>query len=59
MTTPCTRETHEATKADKAQWLKLAFVCVQRIKYDDGGADEVVEMRNCGCGSTLCVDVVE
>jgi hypothetical protein len=49
----CSKESHEATTRDPARWAELPKVGVQEL--GDGGPD--LELRNCGCGSTLSVEV--
>ena len=45
---------HEDLKSDKLLWQSLPYVGVQLV---DGGAS--LELRNCLCGSTLCVEIRE
>ncbi len=45
---------HEALKADKTQWITLTHIGNQRYDYSETEY-EVLEMRNCKCGSTLAV----
>lgn len=49
----CTRESHEALKADPAAWARLLLVSA-RADY----AGMVLEMRQCrDCGSTLAIEL--
>lgn len=52
----CTRESHEALKRDRSVWASLQLIGYQETETDDGQPASL-EMRNCSCGSTLCVDV--
>lgn len=47
---------HAALKLDAAAWAALPFVGLQKT-YADPGEPSHLEMRNCACGSTLCVPV--
>ena len=49
---------HAALKRDRQAWAKLKYVGVQKDE-DDEGNDCSLEMRDCSCGSTLCVPVAE
>jgi hypothetical protein len=51
----CTQ--HDYLKADAARWSKLEFVGYQVTKADAFGPREVLELRNCSCGSTLAVEL--
>jgi len=46
----CSRESHEIEKANPARWAAMVLV-----GYQDCG-DCMLELRNCRCGSTLCVE---
>lgn len=48
---------HAAMKLDPAVWATLEFVGLQITEADDYGPREVLECRNCTCGSTLAVEV--
>ena len=48
----CHKE-HESIKADDHSWSSLAYVGVQFTPADEYGPDELLELRNCQCGSTL------
>lgn len=41
-----------------AAWRKLAFVGLQRTPADRFGPEEKLELRNCGCGTTLAIDLL-
>lgn len=43
---------HERIRADEAHWNTLTFVGIQDC-FGLRGPDEVLELRNCTCGSTL------
>lgn len=50
----CTPASHEAAKADPAQWAAMRPGGVQRIEADDVGPAEALELRTCLlCASTL------
>ena len=42
-----------------AQWHALPICGEQLYNFDDGGDDVHLECRNCSCGSTMSVDLVE
>lgn len=46
---------HNAIKRDDAAWRSLPFVGIQQ-SYDAHGTE--IELRNCGCGSTLCRPII-
>ncbi len=48
---------HETLKADRSLWTSLKFIGYQRIPADETGPAWCLELRNCGCGSTLAVEV--
>jgi hypothetical protein len=50
---PCSVASHDALKADNAQWSALPSAGVQHVHADDTGAAYDIEMRTCACGSTL------
>jgi hypothetical protein len=47
----CTAAVHDAIRSDDRAWNRLAFLKV--LNVDDETPDEVFEVRNCICGSTL------
>lgn len=49
-----TTEFHESLKRDLSQWNCLMFIGNQVIDAWEDEPEEVLEMRNCSCGSTLC-----
>ena len=51
--TTCTIESHEAIKQDQAAWERLTFVKHWHLEADGDEPAEVLELRNCSCGSTL------
>lgn len=54
--TRCTIAAHDALKADAAIWQSLQLIGYQPTETDDGRPARL-ELRNCSCGSTLCVEV--
>jgi hypothetical protein len=38
-------------------WAELPFAYVHRIPEDSDGPEEIHEYRNCGCGSSIAIDV--
>lgn len=53
----CTVESHDAMKRDESVWFSLVHIGYQTIESDDGSA-AWLDLRNCQCGSTLCVLVL-
>lgn len=53
----CTAD-HRALKADPSLWITLELIGVQVIEADGDEPEERLELRNCNCGSTLCLKVV-
>ncbi len=53
----CTNESHRALKLDPVQWQSLQFIGYQRMPAVDDLPEETLELRNCACGSTLCVEI--
>lgn len=45
-------EGHTRLRADESRWSALTFVGIQEC-FDLHDPDEVIELRNCTCGSTL------
>ena len=43
---------HARLRADEGRWSSLAFVGIQEC-YELRGPDDIIELRNCTCGSTL------
>ena len=41
----------------KTEWERLHHCGTQLYEYHDGGADEMLEHRDCPCGSTMAVDL--
>lgn len=56
-TTPRCREDHAALKQDVARWATLKYVGQQHTPADEYGPEELHELRDCVCGSTLCLDI--
>jgi hypothetical protein len=54
MNTVCSNEQHAAMKTDDAIWYSLEPIGMQEIEAFEDEPAEVLEMRNCACGSTLC-----
>jgi len=48
---------HVAVKLDEHAWQRLAYVGEQLTYNDEPGAATHLELRNCGCGTTLCREV--
>jgi hypothetical protein len=48
----CTAEIHAALKADPVRWARLRHIGMRRYEYGDG-TSELLEHRNCECGTTL------
>ena len=48
----CTRESHELLKLDPVVWASMEYrgIQVTGLEYD-------LELRNCKCGSTLCIRI--
>lgn len=44
---------HRTVKLDDAAWSALAYVGMQHIEADEDGPAETLEIRNCGCGTSL------
>lgn len=53
----CTTASHDAMKRDESVWFSLPHIGYQTIESDDGSA-AWLDLRNCQCGSTLCVLVM-
>lgn len=53
----CTQESHERLKLDAEQWRARTVFRAYQPTYDKPGQPTHLEMRNCECGSTLCVPV--
>lgn len=43
---------------DRAAWDALPFVGRQVIEADEVEPELVIELRNCGCNSTLAIELV-
>lgn len=54
----CTQASHDALKRNPAAWSRLVLIGHQRT-YDEPGQPTHLEMRNCTCGSTLCLPVLK
>lgn len=52
MRSTCTRD-HAALKLSGAEWLALEYVKQVHLEADADGPAELLEARNCSCGSTL------
>lgn len=52
----CTAD-HAALKRDHAAWGALRHVGRQYLAADASGPEVALELRDCACGSTLCVEV--
>lgn len=48
---------HATLKADRSLWEQLPYLGVTRFEADETGPAEVIEFRNCACGSTLALKV--
>ena len=46
---------HSELKNDKVLWNSLQLIGQQITEADEYGPREVLELRNCTCGSTLAV----
>lgn len=53
----CTIESHTEIKRDRERFAQLVLVGYQPTFTDDD-APAALELRNCTCGSTLCVLVI-
>lgn len=52
----CSNASHDVLKRNSAAWSRLELRGYQRT-YDEPGQPTHLEMRNCFCGSTLCLPV--
>lgn len=52
----CTRD-HAALKRDASAWSTLLYRGVQVVDPDDGLPPDVLELRDCTCGSTLAINI--
>jgi hypothetical protein len=43
---------HARLRADESRWSTLALVGIQEC-FELRGPDDIIELRNCTCGSTL------
>ena len=50
----CTTADHEAIKTDDLAWSQLDYIGTMVIEACEDEPEERLEMRNCGCHSTLC-----
>lgn len=48
---------HAAVKADATAFSLLKFVGRQHTPADEYGPEELLELRDCPCSSTLAIDV--
>ena len=49
---------HDEMKLDPTTWSQLPFVGLQKT-YDKPGQPNYLELRNCTCGSTLCLPITK
>jgi hypothetical protein len=50
----CTIESHAEIKRNRERFAQLTLIGYQKTT-DDDDAPAALELRNCTCGSTLCV----
>jgi hypothetical protein len=53
----CTRALHDALATDPKAFVRLELIGYQQVEADDIGPADVLELRNCACGSTLAVSI--
>ena len=53
----CSTERHARLKADPELWAHLPHAGRQYVPADQDGPEFTAELRNCPCGSTLCLVV--
>jgi hypothetical protein len=54
----CTKASHDALKLTRSLWNALQLVGYQSFDADEYGPAQRIELRNCGCGSTLALDLL-